>query len=309
MPTMSPNNDNRQTSRDGSEIVEFSGNSGISVRNNFTYTADESKDDIHNASQSPRSVIASNIVDDLERSKRGSDRQRKRQLESSSVIDLTSFIPKTLNKRTDFRKRSRSASQSSSSIDRATYNSISESSVLRCHEILKNIAEFDWKIKIHSSIRVEILEDVALVISPHNHLVDDAWRKLRSFVTDWRLFASREKLTDIEKANCVPKITRKAAYLVVVANSRKILRKVVAAERVRLGNKNAQIERDTDGLLLQGVPLTPSPAGIRSSANGIDGPAPQQRKFSVESPVVKEKKILNSTANRVDEKATHNDVK
>ena len=217
---------------------------------------------------------------------RESARQRKRKLEVGNTVDFSSFVPNSFNGCKDFRKRIRNTSQMNSSVDRDSYNAISEASVLRCHAILKNIADFDWKMRIHGPLRVEVLEDVALVISPHNHLVDDAWRKLRAFITEWRLYAVREKLTDIEKANCVPKITRKAAFLVVIANSRKILKKVVAAERIRMGYRDEQILKESDGLVLEGVPLSPSPAGIRSSPNGTIGPLPSTI-VSSESPAVK----------------------
>ena len=201
-----------------------------------------------------------------------SERQSKRNREkaSSGSSLFASMVPSSLDGTKDFRKRLRNTSFRGS-VNREAYNSISEASVMRCHAVIQSVADFDWKMNINR-ISTEVLEDVALVISPHNHLVDDAWRKLRSYVTEWRLHSARIKLSDVEKANTVPKITRKAAFLVVIANSRSILKKVMAAERVRLGS--VEFEADAEGLKFEGIPLTPSPRGVSSSSGGVIGPPP-----------------------------------
>jgi len=156
-------------------------------------------------------------------------------------------------------------------INRVGYNSISFYSASRFAMIMKHLEAKDWK--MDTNRKTISGEDVALVVSPHHHLVDDAWRSVRAFATGRHLKAGREKLTDLEKNNLVPKYKRKVAFLVVVANSKATLKKVMAAERTRLGFVG--LEDQSSGLVLGGAPLSPSPHSIRFSADDPDpGPPP-----------------------------------
>jgi len=199
-----------------------------------------------------------------------SARIRKRNIEKLSKTDFSDRVPNVLHGSSDFRKRNRIGKRKTS-LNRDSYNSISDVAVVRCHTVLKSVANFDWKL---NGLTHEFKEDVALVINPHNHLVDDAWRKLRSHITEWNLVSTRQKMTDIEKLNCVPPLKRKTAFLVVIANNKKILHKVMAAERLRLGFVSSEVEEQADGLKLQGIPLTPSIAPACSSNSNEPGPMP-----------------------------------
>jgi len=155
-------------------------------------------------------------------------------------------------------------------INRVGYNSISRHSASRFSLIMRHLETKDWKMIDRKSIDGE---DIAFVVSPHHHLVDDAWRSVRSFATSKQLKAGREKLTELERSNIVPKFKRKIAFLVVVANSKNTLKKVMAAERTRLGFVG--LESDSSGLVLEGTPLCPSPQPIRFSADDPNpGPVP-----------------------------------
>jgi len=155
-------------------------------------------------------------------------------------------------------------------VNRIDYNSISRYSASRFSLIMKHLETKDWKIVGETPTSGE---DVAFVVSPHHHLVDDAWRSVRAFATSKLLKAGREKLTDVEKNNIVPKYKRKIAFLVVVANSKATLKKVMAAERTRLGFIG--LEGDRGGLVLEGTPLCPSPQPIRfCEADPNPGPNP-----------------------------------
>lgn len=167
--------------------------------------------------------------------------------------------------------------------DRTKYNSISESSMWTCTLVMKHIDAYDWKFVAGTP---KPTDDVVLVISPHHHLVDDAWRRVRTYCAERNLFGIRAKLTDVEKMNCLPKITRKYGFLVVVANSRAVAKRVLAAERIRLGFVSEQAKIDADGLEFDGIPLSPSSLPIRQSAhvNATVSSAPQVR-FGQTSPV------------------------
>jgi hypothetical protein len=150
-----------------------------------------------------------------------------------------------------------------SAFDRTIYNSMSENSMWKCSLVLRHIDACDWKLSPLGKHRPPS-EDVVLVINPHHHLVDEAWRRVRMHCTARKLCAVRVKLTEAEKANVIPKVARKFAFLVIVANTRDVAKRVLAAERVRLGFTGPST--DLQGLKLDGLPLSPSSIPIRSSA-------------------------------------------
>ncbi len=175
-------------------------------------------------------------------------------------------------------------------INRFSYNSISRYSASRFAMIMKHLEAKDWK--MDTNRKYIDGEDVALVVSPHHHLVDDAWRSVRAFATERHLKAGREKLTDLEKNNLVPKYKRKVAFLVVVANSKATLKKVMAAERTRLGFVG--LEDQSDGLVLGGAPLSPSPHPIRFSADDPNPGPPPTNTISECSPLTNVSRAQNS---------------
>lgn len=175
-------------------------------------------------------------------------------------------------------------------INRFSYNSISRHSASRFAMIMKHLEAKDWK--MDTSRKFIDGEDVALVVSPHHHLVDDAWRSVRAFATERHLKAGREKLTDLEKNNVVPKYKRKVAFLVVVANSKATLKKVMAAERTRLGFVG--LEDQSNGLVLGGAPLSPSPHPIRFSADDPNPGPPPTNTISECSPRTNVSRAQNS---------------
>lgn len=190
----------------------------------------------------------------------------------NEVFETSSVNADTSDTGIDFRRRVRNISLNSK-INRDSYNSISRASLRVYTMVMNHVDAKDWKI-INGKCSGE---DVALVISPHHHLVDDAWRKIRKYVTDRKLVAGRQKLTDIEKQNVVPKIKRMKSFLVVVANNRNTLNRVMAAERLRLGYVDPpSLREQANGLQFVGPALSPSTAPIRFNKEMQSyGPVPE----------------------------------